>query len=380
LIALLLVAAVWCAGCGSSQGMPEAPPLGTASSSSDSGGSSAAASGGAAGRDIVPAGSGVTAGLAGVPGAAAGGVGAGSSANDAGSGGIAGASANASGASGASTAGAIAAAGNAAAGTGGASGSTASLFPVVKDLSMNGPFAFTQQAEGPDCTIWRPTNLGEGGVRHPVIIWGNGTGGPIFVYAAAFEYWASHGFIVAGANVSDGQGDGVEMLACLDYLHQQDVTDGSPYKGKVDRNHTGASGHSQGGGGALMAGRDPRLTATAPLMPYIAQGFGGFDRASISDQKGAMLLLSGTADTIAPPAMHQQPVFEMTNVPVVWANLMGGDHVAVSLNGLETYREIMLAWYRLQLMGDESFRDRFYGAKCGVCMDGMWSVQRRMIN
>jgi hypothetical protein len=115
-------------------------------------------------------------------------------------------------------------------------------------------------------------------------------------------------------------------------------------------------------------------------MPYIQQGFGGFDQASIPEQNGAMLLLSGTADTIAVPATNQQPVFDRTNVPVCWAHLVGGDHVAVSLNGLATYRETMLAWYRLQLMGDESYRPTFYGPSCEICGDSAWQVQRKRID
>ncbi len=253
------------------------------------------------------------------------------------------------------------------------------VFPAVKDLTMNGSFTSTNAAEGTNCQIYRPTTLGDTGVKHPIILWGNGTGGPTTVYAAAFEYWVSHGFIVAAGNSSNGQGSGAEMLGCLDYLMKQNTTKGSVYEGKIC-SRVGASGHSQGGGGAIMAGVDTRLTATAPLMPYIQQGFGGFDQASITKQHGPMLLLSGTSDTIAVPAQNQQPVFDTTNVPVFWANLMGGDHVAVSLNGITTYRNVMLAWYRYHLMGDEAFHDMFYGKSCKLCGDSTWIVMRKSIN
>lgn len=168
------------------------------------------------------------------------------------------------------------------------------------------------------------------------------------------------------------------MLGCLDYVMTQSKTAGSPLEGKVCA-RVGASGHSQGGGGALMAGQDSRVLVTAPLMPYIAEGFGGFTQACIPKQTGPMLLLSGTADTIAPPDVNQKPVFDGTNVPVFWANLVGGDHVAVSLNGIATYREQMLAWYRLHLMGDETFRGNFYGPSCTLCSDSAWIVQRKGI-
>ncbi len=252
-------------------------------------------------------------------------------------------------------------------------------FPAITDLSAAGSFGSMNAAAGSNCQIYRPTTLGQNGVRHPVILWANGTGGPTTVYAAAFEYWTSHGFIVVAGNSSNGQGSGAELLGCLDYILQQNTTAGSVFEGKVCP-RVAASGHSQGGGGALMVGVDPRVNVTAPLMPYIQQGFGGYDQASIPKQNGPMLLLSGTNDTIAVPAVNQQPVFDMTNVPVFWANLVGGDHVAVSLNGLTTYREVMLAWYRLQLMGDETFRGEFYGPSCKLCGDSTWKIQRKGIN
>lgn len=249
-------------------------------------------------------------------------------------------------------------------------------FPPVDDFTQDGPFATTSAMEGPDCTVFRPDPLGEGGLRHPVVVWANGTAGPTGVYAPALRYWASHGFVVAAANTVNGQGDGEEVIACLDYVLDEDGRSGSPYEGMIDREHIGASGHSQGGGGCLMVGRDPRITATAPLQPYIAMGFGGFDRASIDRQNGPMLLLSGDEDTVAVPEMHQRPVYDETNVPVLWASLAGpdGNHVGTALAGLTTFREVMLAWWRVQLMGDADLRDMFYAPACELCGDSDWTV------
>jgi hypothetical protein len=249
--------------------------------------------------------------------------------------------------------------------------STMTGFPPTGGPGEQGPFATqspTGNAEGPACVIHRPAKLGEGGRRHPVIIWGMGTGG-FNTYGPAFELWASNGFVVAAALLGNGQGDGAEMRACLDYVCET-------YGADLDCERTGASGHSQGGGGAIMAGRDPRVIATAPIQPYTQQGFGGFDRASITQQHGPMLLLSGTADTIAAPAPNQQTVFDMINEPVIWANLIGGDHVLTGIDGAASYREIVLAWFRLQLMDDESFRSTFYDS-CALCSDAAWMVQRR---
>jgi hypothetical protein len=243
-------------------------------------------------------------------------------------------------------------------------------FPPVRELGAKGPFATNNvdgESEGPDCSIHRPAKLGEGGLRHPVVIWGMGTGG-FNTYQESFDLWASHGFIVAAALLGDGQGDGAEMLACLTYVCEH-------YAANVDC-RAGATGHSQGGAG----GSDSRVVTTAPIQPYTAQGFGGFDQASFTRQRGPMLLLSGTADVIATPSQHQQPVFAMTNVPVVWATLVDGEHVTTGLDGAAGYRKVVLAWFRLQLMGDQSFRSMFYGPDCTLCKDAMWMVQRRGIN
>jgi hypothetical protein len=230
--------------------------------------------------------------------------------------------------------------------------------------------ATTQSEEGPGCTVHRPATLGAGGLRHPVIVWGNGTGAVVSVYDAAFEEWAASGFIVAAANTSNGQGAGKALVDCLDHVMKT-------YAANVCE-RAGASGHSQGGGGAIMTGRDPRIVATAPVQPYIQQGYGGFDRASIGAQRGAMLLLSGSADGNAVPSLHQKPVFEETNVPVFWATLEGGDHY-FSAYELSGYREIVLAWFRLQLMGDETHRAKFYGPSCTYCASSEWKVERRGI-
>lgn len=55
------------------------------------------------------------------------------------------------------------------------------------------------------------------------------------------------------------------MLGCLDWLEKESLREGRAFKGAVDVAHVGASGHSQGGTGAIMAGHDPRVVATVPI-------------------------------------------------------------------------------------------------------------------
>jgi len=248
---------------------------------------------------------------------------------------------------------------------------------TVRDFAAAGPFMTAQEAGGATCTIYRPNPMGAT-CKHPVIVWGNGTGASPATYQAVLTHWASHGFIVAAANTSSA-GTGNEMVACLDWVIQQSTTSGSAFFGKVDASHVGASGHSQGGGGTIMTGRDARVTVTAPLQPYTTAGFGGFSSASIGQQKGAMFLMSGSSDTIASPTPNQKVVYDGINVPVFWGTLKGADHLVTGTGNIGGYRGPSTAWFRLHLMGDESGRSLFYGASCGLCSDAMWTVQRKGI-
>jgi hypothetical protein len=257
-------------------------------------------------------------------------------------------------------------------------------FPPVTDFGARGPITVTQDNATTiaslgtaACTIFRPTTLGQGGVLHPVIIWGNGTGTPTeIVYEWLFNQWASHGFIVAAANTPNA-GTGVEMLTCLDWVESQSTLSGSPYEGKVLVGRAGSSGHSQGGGGSIMVGRDPRIVVTVPFMAYTV-GL-GYVPAAATEQHGPMLLMSGSDDTIAVPSENQAPVFASTNVPTLWGTLAGANHVTFALGGYPAYLGPSTAWFRLNLMCDQTARPMFYGTGCTMCTDTEWTVQKKGI-
>lgn len=252
----------------------------------------------------------------------------------------------------------------------------AGTFPPVSSFSAAGPFATTREAGGSTCTIFRPTTLGQGGVTHPVVLWGNGTFSSPSNYAALLTHLASHGFIVAAANTSNA-GNGSQMLNCLAFITTQSNTSGSVFFHRVDLARVGASGHSQGGAGTIMAGRDARVKATAPLEPYILPipGGGTFSNASIGQQRGPMFLLSGSNDTVAVPSRHQAPVFNGANVSVVWGTLAGASHGVPSGNG-GGFRGPVTAWFRAKLMDDASAAQLF-PPTCTLCTTTGWTVRTR---
>lgn len=234
----------------------------------------------------------------------------------------------------------------------------AGTFPTVTSFSARGPFA-TQSTNTGTCTIIRPTQLGQNGVTHPVILWGNGTGASVSTYNAFLSHLASHGFVVAAANTSNA-GNGSQMINCLNLVANQNTTPGSTLFQRLDLNQVGTSGHSQGGAGSIMAGRDARVKATAPIQPFISfiPGGGTFSNASISQQRGPMFLVSGSADSIAVPNTQQLPVFNGTNVRVVWGTRTGVNHFE-AVGDAGDFRGPVTAFFRNRLMGDTTTGSAF---------------------
>lgn len=230
------------------------------------------------------------------------------------------------------------------------------------DYQVAGEYATTQEAGGRSCTVYRPRNL-EGG--HGVILWGNGTGASPRTYSGLLRHWASWGFVVVAANTSSA-GSGRDMLGCLGWLER------STLSAFVDFSKVAASGHSQGGGGAIMAGVDERVATTAPIQGYTL-GL-GHNSSSQARQNGPMLLLSGGSDTTVSPSANHAPVFRRANVPVFWATLRGASHFEPVGDG-GGYRPITTAWFLFQLNGDTDAAEYFEGANCLYCTDRNWEVR-----
>lgn len=254
----------------------------------------------------------------------------------------------------------------------------AALVPVTPALAQEnpydarGPFKVKQVQAGPGCYFFYPVKPDP--TPNPVILWGNGTNTMVARYGPMVSQWASHGFIVAAA-MTGNAGSGQEMLGCLDFLEKENARKGSVFKDAVDVAHVGASGHSQGGTGAIMAGRDARVTTTAPIQPA-TQG-ARYQAGAETKQQGPMLMLSGGLDNITDPARHHKPVFDNANVPVVWATLLGAGHNAPVVLDSGPYRPATTAWFRWRLLGDEAAGRMFEGAACGYCASPAWTIQKR---
>ncbi|OLR93241.1 alpha/beta hydrolase family protein [Actinokineospora bangkokensis] len=230
---------------------------------------------------------------------------------------------------------------------------------VAPSWSAPGPYAVTVEI-GLVTTVYRPARM-QG--RHPVIIWGNGTGGIPGVYTGLLRHLASHGFIVAAANTPMSN-SGLEMLAGAAWLRAEDSRRGSAYYGHVDIEHVGAAGHSQGGAGAIVAGADPLVDTTVALEPG--------PLADPAKLHGPALYLAGSEDTIVNPDLLVKPLYaRTTQVPAVYAELAGADHFTPLPDG-GGFRGVITAWFRYNLSGDQQAAAEFT-TPCGLCTSPGWT-------
>lgn len=233
----------------------------------------------------------------------------------------------------------------------------------LAQFSEEGSYTVISESDGLSCTVYRPLSVPE---NAPIIVWGNGTGASPSTYGSGLEHWASWGYVVTAADTSNA-GSGEEMIDCLDRLQDADYAD------SLDFSSVGTSGHSQGGGGSIMAGRDGRITATAPMQPYTI-GL-GHETSSQRQQNGPMLLLSGESDSIAGATLNQDPVFRRANVPVFYATLDGADHFEPT-GDFGEFAGISTAWWEYQLKGQQNLADLFNDT-CAICEVSEWEVEQK---
>jgi hypothetical protein len=231
--------------------------------------------------------------------------------------------------------------------------------PAPVDYAAPGPFTVTTTDANATTVVYHPVELG--GVRHPVLLWGNGTSVTPSAYDGLLRHLASHGFIVAAANTTNA-GSGQEMLAGLDWLTAADAEVGGPFAGTVDLANVGTVGHSQGAIGALAAAKDARVKA---IIPLAGAGKG------LSASGKPTIYFVGQNDTVATPTAIL-PAYEAGTGPTAFAELAGAGHLTV-LGDAGGFRSAVTAWARWQLAGDSAARAAFLGTGCMLCDTQVWS-------
>ena len=255
------------------------------------------------------------------------------------------------------------------------------------DPAVAGPFAtITENDVGPDAgvgtdggapvafTLFRPKDLNQGGLCHPVITWGNGTGSNPSLYKVLLNHLASHGFVVIASNSPNvAQGTPPPMIAGVTWVLEQNADPTSELFQEIDTAHIGATGHSQGGFATTTAGADSHITTIAPLCGASSQ----------RNLHGPAWLFCGGMDMTVPCSTVQSSFNAINNVPVTLAEYLSVDHASwLTFRGSKPapVEVAVTAWMRVQLMGDTELRSWFYGASCKLCTDAGWHVTQKMMD
>lgn len=242
-------------------------------------------------------------------------------------------------------------------------------FPAVASFDQPGPFSVTTRYnEGPGgaFALHYPANVASSGFEHPILTWGNGTFAIPQYYAGLLEHLASHGFVVIASN-STQTGSGMEMIEGMSWLIDQNALGASEFYGALDVDSIGSLGHSQGGGGSINAGGDPRVSTVVPIQP--APG-------NVSGLSGTMFVMSGGSDTIVSPGLVESLVYGPSNVPTFYGKLLGASHFE-PVGDAGGYRGPITAWLRMELMGDVQAEALFIGDGCDLCTDPGWVTDRK---
>jgi len=267
---------------------------------------------------------------------------------------------------------------------GGAStgGCTIGAWPTA-DPSKAGPYkTVTENDVGPQAgealdggvppkfTMFRPQNLDEVSLCHPVITWGNGTGSTPNMYGTLLKNFASHGFVViASNNTNVARGNPAPMIVGVTWVLQQNDDPSSVLYHRLDTTHIGATGHSQGAMATAQASGDSHITTSVPIEGASAQ----------RNLHGPAMFFCGGQDTIVGCNGATSALAAVTTLPAMFAELNAVDHGSWMSRGstLSAADTAFTAWMRVHLMGDTELRPWFYGPSCKLCTDTAWTIDRK---
>ena len=261
------------------------------------------------------------------------------------------------------------------AGSGGAAGAAAGMqpdqpasgavLPPVSSTEMDGPFESEVDTSGPH-HVWRPTELGKDGLKHPVFVWGTGAGATPDRYNGYFGQFATHGIVVVAPTPASLSGS--NMSAALNWILEQNDTMGSDYYQMLDPDRIGMGGHSQGSIATFdVEGMEDRLKTTI----HIAGG--SFDARGSSKVKTPTAYICGETDFALPNCETDFDTVE--DQPTFFSVLAGVDHVGAARNAMPG----MIAWLRWHLGGETDRAAQFTGPD-GDFHQGIWVSQTKNWN
>ena len=223
--------------------------------------------------------------------------------------------------------------------------------------------------------LYYPTDLGAGGVDHPIITWGNGTNATPANYPGLLNRLASWGFVVV-ASTSTATGSGDEVLAGANYMVNQNGDPSSVFYQRLDPSRVGAAGHSQGASGALNATTKSNGLITSTVVFNLPNPIwvSAQHKTDFTKIVRPVLFLTGSRDTLISSASGNTGYYNQVAGPAAKAVLGGADHNTVQNTG-GGYLGYLVAWFDYTLRGDTYARGAFVGSPPEINTNTAWSNQ-----
>jgi len=234
------------------------------------------------------------------------------------------------------------------------------ILPPADSVERDGVFATTQDlSAGPrgQSGLFHPTELGQGGLAHPIFVWGCGGGSRPSSYAMHLNRIASHGFVVI-AEVSAIGDNGAPLTAAIDWLLAENARAASPFFGKLDPKRIAAGGHSIGSVNTFLIATDARLTTTVHVAGGSLDDIN--DPSAPTTGKGGKSLIHPVAYICSQSDLFgnvekTEKDYAATTAPAFFTIMTGSDHVAAAADGLPA----IVAWLRWHLGGDTERKAAF---------------------
>ena len=282
-------------------------------------------------------------------------------------------------------------------------------FPALKE----------EVASLPDHVVYRPAQLDKlGATKLGVYVFGNGgcsnDGASARLHLLEI---ASHGYLaIAPGRLRSGPGatvprpatpppaprpaqDGApptlpspathaaDLTSALDWALRQNDDPKSPYHHRIDPRAVAVSGFSCGGLQALEIAKDPRIRTVVIMNSGIFNPGSGGAIPGMNLEKSlletlhtpALYILGGETDIAYPNGTDDFK--RIDKVPVFLGNLLKVGHGGTywEPNGGKAAAAVV-AWLDWQLRNDQKAAKTFVGARCGLCTDSAWAVEKKRID
>jgi predicted dienelactone hydrolase len=209
-------------------------------------------------------------------------------------------------------------------------------FPGSNDRKLTTEIWYPTTLVSADATRDAPVDVGD--APYPLIVFSHGLSALRTLYAGYGKHLASHGYIVAApdyplSNLTSPGGPRLnavleqpkDLSFVIDKMLEINAIDGNRFKGAIDPDRIGATGHSLGAMTTFMSiygpDRDARIKAA---LPFETPGC-FFPESYVGDASVPVLFTSGTDDLITPPSSATH-VYDIANAPRYLVSIKGADH------------------------------------------------------